>query len=182
MRFQVDEQSDYVYAFEDFLHALMRLGDGRGTGFSAEANGAFKVDREENLQPALHALAQRVWQNRRHTPLSPQSHVKNQSIHLEVSDDHRLPSTAAKALYTSDNVTGLKVQKMLEGRLHSIVNDNDADWERIDKDLDSFIENVVHPYKAMADQAPVNRKGSATVAVPAACRNAAPTAAAWGLP
>ena len=196
LRFQVDEQSDYVYAFEDFLHSLMRLGDGRGTGFSAEANGAFQVDCEENLQPALHALSKRVWQNRHGTSLTlvefarsdvvaalrmfgdevlsasqvihvqasdaaraarltvrgqpPRIHVINQSIHLVVSDDHRLPSAAAKALYASDNVVRLKAQKILEGRVHSIVNDIDADWERIDKDLDSFIENVVRPYKAMA--------------------------------
>jgi hypothetical protein len=31
--------------------------------------------------------------------------------------------------------------------MNSIVNDIDADWERIDKDLDGFIENVVRPYK-----------------------------------
>lgn len=79
----------------------------------------------------------------------PRIHVINQSIHLVVSDDHRLPSTAAKALYARDNVARLKAQKILEGRVHSIVNDIDADWERIDKDLDGFIENVVRPYKAM---------------------------------
>ena len=199
LRFQVDEQSDYVYAFEDFLHSLIRLGDGRGTGFSAEVNGAFQVDSEENLRPALHALGKRVWQNRHGTPLTlvefarsdvvaalqvfgdevlsasqvihvqaadvvraarltargqpPQIHVINQSIQLVVSDDHRLPSAAAKTLYGSDNLTTLKAQKILEGRLHLIVNDSDADWSRLDKDIDNFIENVVQPYKVMATQA-----------------------------
>jgi dephospho-CoA kinase len=204
LRFQVDEQSDYVYAFEDFLRALLRFSDGRGKGFSAEANGAFQVDCEEDLQPALVALAQRVWQNRRYTPLTlvefarsdvvaalrvfgdevlaasqiiyvqatdavrmarltargqpPQTHVMNQSILLEVSDNHRLPSTAAEKLYAGDNVTALGSQKILEGRVHTILNDGDADWERIDKDIDSFIENVTHPYKKMAAQSPNNHK------------------------
>lgn len=195
LRFQVDEQSDYLYAFEDFLHALMRLSDGRGTGFSAEANGAFRVDCEESLQPALHALSKRVWQNRHGTSLTlvefarsdvvaalrvfgdevvsasqvihvqasdavraarltargqpPRIHVINKSIRLVVSDDHRLPSVAAKALYASDDVARLKAQKILDGRVHLIVNNSDASWERIDEDLDGFIENVVRPYKAM---------------------------------
>jgi len=70
LRFRVDEQSDYVYAFMDFLHGLLRLKDGRGTGFSAEPDGAFCVDREENLQPALYALGNRVWQNRSGTSLT----------------------------------------------------------------------------------------------------------------
>jgi dephospho-CoA kinase len=193
LRFQVDEQSDYVYAFEDFLHSLMRLGNGRGTGFSAEENGAFRVDSEVNLQPALHALGKRVWQNRHGTPLTlvefarsdvvaalqvfgdevlstsqvihvqasdavraarltargqpPRIHVINQSIHLVVSDDHRLPSMAAKTLYTGEDIARLKAQKLLEGRVHIIVNDSDADFEHIDKDLDNFIENVVRPYR-----------------------------------
>ena len=69
-RMQVDELSDYVYAFEDFLHSLMLLGDGRGTGFSAQLGGAFQVEREENLRPALHTLGHRVWENRRSSPIT----------------------------------------------------------------------------------------------------------------
>jgi dephospho-CoA kinase len=193
LRFQVDEHSDYVYAFEDFLYSLMQLGNGRGNGFFAEPNGAFSVEREANLQPALHALGKRVWQNRLGTSLTlvefarsdivaalqvfgdevlsasqvihvqaadavraarlsargqpPRIQVINQSIQLVVSDDHRLPSTAAKALYASDNIAMLKVQKILEGRIHTIANDNDADFEHIDEDINSFIENVVRPYR-----------------------------------
>jgi hypothetical protein len=189
----VDEHSDYVYAFEDFLYSLMQLGNGRGNGFFAEPNGAFSVEREANLQPALHALGKRVWQNRLGTSLTlvefarsdivaalqvfgdevlsasqvihvqaadavraarlsargqpPRIQVINQSIQLVVSDDHRLPSTAAKALYASDNIAMLKVQKILEGRIHTIANDNDADFEHIDEDINSFIENVVRPYR-----------------------------------
>jgi dephospho-CoA kinase len=193
LRFKVDQQSDYVYAFVEFLHALMQLDDGRGAGFSAEAGGAFRVEREENLQPALHELGRRVWQNHCGTPLTlvefarsdvvaalqvfgddvlsasqvihvvapetvraarltargqpPRIHITGQSIHLEVSDDHRLPSTAAKTLYTGDNIAALKMQKTLQGRIHVIDNNSDTGRERIDKDLDDFIENVVSHYK-----------------------------------
>ncbi|MDQ3763577.1 MAG: hypothetical protein M3460_18700 [Actinomycetota bacterium] len=77
----------------------------------------------------------------------PRIHVTNQSIQLVVSDDHQLPSTAAKTLYASDNIARLKAQKILEGRVHTIVNDSDADCEHIDKDLNRFIENVIRPYK-----------------------------------
>lgn len=63
MRFQVDELSDYVYAFRDFVHGAILLDETRGTGFSADSGGAFKVTNEVHLRPALHALAERVWIN-----------------------------------------------------------------------------------------------------------------------
>jgi hypothetical protein len=61
------------------------------------------------------------------------------------------PQHGCEGAYARDNVARLKAQKILEGRVPSIVNDIDAYWERIDKDLDGFIENVVRPYKAMAN-------------------------------
>ncbi|MBB5954302.1 dephospho-CoA kinase [Saccharothrix tamanrassetensis] len=64
LRFQVDELSDYVYAFHDFVHNLLMLNEDRGRGFTADVGGAFRVSNEENLRPALDALAQRVWKNR----------------------------------------------------------------------------------------------------------------------
>jgi hypothetical protein len=195
LRFQVEELSDYVYAFEDFLHSLMRLGDGRGTGFTAELGGAFQVDREESLLPALHSLGHRVWQNRSGTPITlvefarsdtinalqafgdevlaaariihvratdavraerlakrgepPRISVVGQSINLVVSDDHRLPSNAAEALYRTDDFALLKAQKNLSGRIHLI--DNDAgDATTIDEQLTAFIEAVVRPYRELA--------------------------------
>jgi hypothetical protein len=52
------ELSDYLYAFRDHLHGLMKLEPARGTGFEAHAGGAFAVSDERALQPALNALAQ----------------------------------------------------------------------------------------------------------------------------
>ncbi|MFT7840083.1 AAA family ATPase [Saccharothrix sp. BKS2] len=63
MRFQVDELTDYVYAFHDFMHGVMLLDGDRGLGFAPDAGGAFRVSGEEDLAPALNALAQRVWRN-----------------------------------------------------------------------------------------------------------------------
>ncbi|QFZ22891.1 nucleoside/nucleotide kinase family protein [Saccharothrix syringae] len=70
MRFQVDELTDYVYAYHDFMHRVMRLDGNRGTGFTAEAGGAFRVSSEQDLTPALTALAQRVWRNQGGTPVT----------------------------------------------------------------------------------------------------------------
>ena len=52
------ELTDYLYAFRDHLHGLMKLEPARGTGFEARAGGAFAVSDERALQPALNALAQ----------------------------------------------------------------------------------------------------------------------------
>ena len=70
VRLQVEEVSDYVYAFRDFVHGALLLDSSRGSGFTAEPGGAFQVDNEQSLRPALQALAQRVWDNRRATKIT----------------------------------------------------------------------------------------------------------------
>lgn len=143
LRFQVEELTDYVYAFHDFLHAVIQLDEGRGDGFSPEQGGAFRVDSEKYLEPALHSLAKQVWENKSRTPLTlvefarsdvvaalqvfgdemlsssqvihvqasnavrakrlearaqpPRIQVTNPAINVLVSDNHRLPSTAANS-------------------------------------------------------------------------------------
>ncbi|GAA3041317.1 hypothetical protein LV79_003830 [Actinokineospora globicatena] len=59
-RFQVDERTDYLYAFYDFVRHLMRM-DGGLAGFQVHANGSFQVDDERTLDSALDALARQVW-------------------------------------------------------------------------------------------------------------------------
>jgi len=56
---RVQGLSDYVYAYRDFLHGLIKL-DKRGIGFQPYTGGAFMVQDEATLQPALQALAQAV--------------------------------------------------------------------------------------------------------------------------
>ncbi|MER7864040.1 hypothetical protein ABTX61_33380 [Amycolatopsis japonica] len=194
-RMQVDELNDYVYAFEEFLHALMLLGDGRGAGFSAQQGGAFQVEREDDLRPALHTLGHRVWENRRSNPITivefaradtigalqvfgdkvlaasqiihvrasdtkrsarlarrgepPKISVTGQSISLEVSDEHRLPSNAADTLYSRDDFALLKAQKNIANRLFLVENDAE-EKAHVDEQVTAFVEAVVRPYRALA--------------------------------
>jgi dephospho-CoA kinase len=69
-RFQTEELSDYVYAFRDFIHGAILLDETRGHGFFAEEGGAFRVDNEVHLRPALKSLAERVWSNRQATKIT----------------------------------------------------------------------------------------------------------------
>ncbi|OKJ91944.1 AAA family ATPase [Amycolatopsis sp. CB00013] len=194
-RMQVDELNDYVYAFEEFLHALMLLGDGRGAGFSAQQGGAFQVEREDDLRPALHTLGHRVWENRRSNPITivefaradtigalqvfgdevlaasqiihvrasdtkrsarlarrgepPKISVAGQSISLEVSDEHRLPSNAADTLYSRDDFALLKAQKNIANRLFLVENDAE-EKAHVDEQVTAFVEAVVRPYRVLA--------------------------------
>ncbi|OLZ58723.1 hypothetical protein BS330_09885 [Amycolatopsis keratiniphila subsp. nogabecina] len=194
-RMRVDELNDYVYAFEEFLHALMLLGDGRGAGFSAQEGGAFQVEHEDDLRPALHTLGHRVWENRRSNPITivefaradtigalqvfgdevlaasqiihvrasdteraarlarrgepPKISVAGQSISLEVSDDHRLPSNAADTLYSRDDFALLKAQKNIAGRLFLVDNDSE-EKTHVDEQVTAFVEAVVRPYRGLA--------------------------------
>jgi hypothetical protein len=60
LRLQVTEENDYPYAFHDFLHGVMLLDGDRGAGFSASQNGAFRIDDEDLLKPALNEMALRI--------------------------------------------------------------------------------------------------------------------------
>ncbi|MFD4637856.1 AAA family ATPase [Lentzea sp. NPDC058436] len=60
LRLQVTEENDYLYAFHDFLHGVMLLEGERGKGFSASQNGAFQIDDEDLLKPALNDMALRI--------------------------------------------------------------------------------------------------------------------------
>lgn len=125
-RLQVDELSDYVYAFEDFLHALMLLGDGRGAGYSAQLGGAFQVEREEDLRPALHTLGHRVWENRRSSPITLVEFARadtmgalkefgeevlasSQIIHVRASDAVRATRLARRGEPPRISVTGQSI-------------------------------------------------------------------------
>ncbi len=197
LQFQVEELTDYAYAFRDFLHAVIQLGEGRGEGFSPEMGGAFRVDSEKCLEPALHSLAKQVWENKCRTPLNlvefarsdvvaalqvfgdemlssshvihvqasntvrakrlearaqrPRIQVINPAINVLVSDDHRLPSTAASSLYLTDDFGRLQTHPNLVNRVHQVENnEDDPTLARLDDKLDGFIEGIVRPYKALA--------------------------------
>jgi dephospho-CoA kinase len=60
MGIEVGQLSDYTYAYRDFLHGRLLLQPARGTGFEPFDGGAFTVEKEAALVPALHSLAQSV--------------------------------------------------------------------------------------------------------------------------
>jgi thymidylate kinase len=70
LRLQVTEENDYLYAFHDFVHGVMLLDGERGKGFSASQNGAFKVDDEDLLKPALNDMALRISGRREHASIA----------------------------------------------------------------------------------------------------------------
>ncbi|TDV41503.1 hypothetical protein [Actinophytocola oryzae] len=194
LRFQVDQLNDYLYAFRDFLHHAIDLGDGRGDGFTAHAGGAFQVRDEHDLEPALQALSRKVSAGRGRTPLSlvefarsdlvaalqvfgdevlssahvihvhaseaarvlrlanraqpPRVAINGQDVVIQPSDDHQLPSSAARSLYASDSFTQLRGLKEFAGRVHQIDNDtDDPGFARLDKALDTIIADIIRPYR-----------------------------------
>jgi hypothetical protein len=169
LRLQVDELNDYVYAFRDFIAQAINLDDARRKNFTAYAGGAFQVEDEHDLEPALQELSRKVWASRDRTPISlvefarsdlvaslqifgeevlakahvihvqaseaarslrltkraqpPRVTIKEQEIVIRPSDDHQLPSTAAKSLYGSERFTHLQSLKEFAGRIHQIDNE-----------------------------------------------------------
>jgi len=195
LRFHVDERSDYVYAFCDFLRNMILLDDGR-TGFSPDAGGAFQVNDERILEPALHSLAQQVWANTRRTPITlvefarsdmiaalrvfgedvlsraqiiyvrasaplravrlearaqpPRTQVSSAAVTVLVSDNHRLPSSAANLIYAADNFASLAAERTLDGRVYQLENElDDPAFVKLDEKLDSFVEKIVRPYRTL---------------------------------
>jgi hypothetical protein len=60
MGIEPGELSDYPYAYRDFLHGRLLLQPPRGTGFEPYEGGAFTVDEETALMPALQSLSRAV--------------------------------------------------------------------------------------------------------------------------
>jgi hypothetical protein len=80
----------------------------------------------------------------------PKLAIVGHDIVISPSDDHQLPSTAAKALYASDDgYQQLGRIVALKGRVHRIDNDQDnVELDRADEELDAFVNAVERPYKA----------------------------------
>ncbi|GAB2982821.1 AAA family ATPase [Saccharothrix stipae] len=80
----------------------------------------------------------------------PKLAVVGHDIVISPSDDHQLPSPAAKSLYASDDgYRQLGRITALKGRVHRIDNDrDDVEPARADEELEEFIKAVVRPYKA----------------------------------
>jgi hypothetical protein len=80
----------------------------------------------------------------------PQIQVAGSAISIHPSDDHKLPPAAADSLYAMDNSSRLRSLKDISGRLYDLDNDiDDPDFTLLDQQLDSFIENIVRPYREL---------------------------------
>jgi hypothetical protein len=60
MSIRTGELTDYVYAYRDLIHKLIKLEPPRGNGFEAQSGGAFSVQQETDMMPALQALVRTV--------------------------------------------------------------------------------------------------------------------------
>src|SRR5262249_11755652 len=115
----------------------------------------------ENLRPRAHVIhvaapaalrADRL--SRRVEP--PESVLDDRSITLRLSDNHILPSTAARTLYHTDGIAQLRASRLWGNRVFAIDNDLDDGGARVDAALDEFIATVLRPYRPET-AAPVHR-------------------------
>lgn len=65
MRFELKSMSDYPYAYECHVRSALKLGAQNGNGFKAHEGGAFTVQNEKTLAPALHNLHSAVLESMR---------------------------------------------------------------------------------------------------------------------
>jgi dephospho-CoA kinase len=84
--------------------------------------------------------------NRRAEP--PESILHDGSITLRVSDNHALPSTAARTLYRTDGIAQLRTSRQWGSRVFEIDNDLDDGGARINAALDEFVESILRPYRS----------------------------------
>src|SRR5512144_1616450 len=84
--------------------------------------------------------------NRRAEPL--ESILNDGSIVLRPSDNHALPSTAARTLYHSDGIVQLRTSRQWGSSIFEIDNDLDDGGARIDAALDEFVESILRPYRS----------------------------------
>lgn len=77
----------------------------------------------------------------------PMIMVDQLSINISVSDDHRLPTTAAGTLYDHEGLDELLNYKALNGRIFQIDNNIDAGVTVVRERLAPFINGVVEDYE-----------------------------------
>jgi dephospho-CoA kinase len=76
----------------------------------------------------------------------PGIRVSGEEIVLTLSDDHLLPSRAARTLYAWDGIGALKESRLWQDRIFEI--DNRVDGEsHVDKELNRFLDQVIAPYR-----------------------------------
>jgi AAA domain len=119
----------------------------------ARADFLSAVQEFENLRSRTHIIhvsasaalrADRL--NRRVEP--PETIVGNRSVTLRLSDNHILPSAAARSLYNNDGIAQLHASRPWGNRIFALDNNVDDGGARIDIALDQFIDTILRPYQS----------------------------------
>ena len=77
----------------------------------------------------------------------PMTYVSEQSINVEISDNHLLPSTAERSLYSLDGLQALKATPRWRGQIFEIDNSVDDDGSSVEAQLHEFTDHVVAHYR-----------------------------------
>jgi hypothetical protein len=195
MRIECESLSDYPYAYLDLMRTILKLNPPNGNGFRAHDGGAFTVQNEKSLAPALRALrsdvretlqarevtlvefaradlaaalrefddirsrSQVIYVNTSahlrqarlaNRAVPPEIRVNGQTITLNLSDDHLLPSSAERTLYTADSLDVIKASAHWRDRIFEIDNELEG-TAHIDTKINEFIDAVISPYQASRD-------------------------------
>ena len=78
--------------------------------------------------------------------MPPEINVVLDTITLNLSDNHLLPSLAEQTLYATDRIDVLKASPQWRNRIFEIDNGTDGET-RIESILDQFIQKVLNPYQ-----------------------------------
>jgi hypothetical protein len=199
-RFEVESLSDYPYAYQNFVRNVLKLDSQNGNAFRACEGGAFTVQNEKTLAPALHALHGAVLESMRKGEVAlvefaradlatalqvfddirprsrviyvraaedlrqrrlaaravpPEVRIDGHTLTLKLSDDHLLPESAQRALYTADGLDCIKkASAHWRDRIFEIDNESDGS-AHVDAKLGEFIDAIIRPYQP----ASVNARG-----------------------
>jgi hypothetical protein len=123
------------FARADLLSALQEFEDVRHRTHVLHVNAPVTL-REDRLA-------------RRAEP--PESNVTNRSVTLTLSDNHLLPSSAERSLYSADDVERLMSLPRWRGRIFEVENAVDDGGARAEVALQDFIEYVIAAYRTPAD-------------------------------
>ncbi len=90
MRIEAESLTDYPYAYQAFVRTALKLNPQNGNGFKAHEGGAFTVQHERTLAPALHALHSAVLDSMSRCEITLVEFARSDlAAALEVFDDIR---------------------------------------------------------------------------------------------
>jgi hypothetical protein len=118
------------FARSDILAALQEFGDEL-----RQVSQIIYVEAPSELR------ARRLRQRAR----PPELGVSGVTVTVTVSDDHRLPSTVERSIYSADDLANLQGSRRWEGRIFRILNDAD-DPSQVDAAIRAYVNRVTSLY------------------------------------